>query len=66
MRIQASVGNAPKTQSLDTDVYKLTLTAQTDGERHFLAGLLKAIRGMSEWDMRLRNGYTPVEIRVNK
>lgn len=43
MLIKASVGNAPKTESLVTSVYQLRLTAQTIGERRWLAGLLKAV-----------------------
>ncbi len=43
MRIKASVGNAPKTATLTTSVYSLTLTAQTIEERKWLAGLLKAV-----------------------
>jgi hypothetical protein len=43
MQIMASVGKAPKTASLKNQVYKLTLTAQTQGEMQWLAGLLPAV-----------------------
>ncbi|MFA5056535.1 MAG: hypothetical protein WC485_00340 [Opitutaceae bacterium] len=45
MRIDASVGRAPKSVSLCEQVYKLTLTADTEGEKQWLAGLLPAIEG---------------------
>lgn len=48
MEISASVGNAPKSASLETRVYKLTLTAQTQGELKWLAGLYKAIKKFTE------------------
>lgn len=44
MKIAASCGNAPKTESLETSVYSLKLTAQTNGERRWLAGLYKCLR----------------------
>jgi hypothetical protein len=54
MKIQASCGNAPRTASVTDTVYKLTLTADTQGEKRWLAGLLKAVGKVSEWNTRLR------------
>jgi hypothetical protein len=65
VRIRASIGNAPRSESLDTNVYKLTLTADTLGERRFLAGLFKTVRCLSSWDMRLRNCVPFVGIRIS-
>lgn len=63
MRIKASCGNAPKTESLDTCVYSLTLTAETQGEKRWLAALLKSINSIDlEWDAMLR--AVPPFVRV--
>jgi len=44
MKLKASVGRAPASASLADSVYSLSLTAETTGEKQYLAGLLKAIR----------------------
>jgi len=44
MRIYVSVGRAPKSATLEQSVYKLELTAETHGEKKWLAGLHKAVR----------------------
>lgn len=48
MKIKASVGKAPKTVGLTEQCYSLTLTAQTMGERQWLAGLLRALPAACE------------------
>lgn len=63
MKIKASCGNAPKSESLETSVYSVTLTATTQGERRWLAGLLATIQKLDmPWITRLRN-HIPV-VRV--
>ena len=63
MKIKASCGNSPKSESLETSVYSITLTATTNGERRWLAGLFKAIEKIDmPWVTRLRN-HIPV-VRV--
>lgn len=54
MRIEASCGNAPKKESLDTCVYSIKLTAQTEGDKRWMAGLLKALENITGWDTRMR------------
>lgn len=61
MKIKASVGNAPKTVGLSEQVYSLTLTAQTLGEKQWLAGLLRALPTASEEAVFSAN---PPEIEV--
>jgi hypothetical protein len=43
VKIKASIGNAPKSASLDEEVYSIHLTAQEFTEKVWLAGLLKAL-----------------------
>ncbi len=62
MKIKASCGNAPRSASLRDTVYSLTLTATTNGEKRWLAGLLKAIEGVTEWDARLNAGVPDLYI----
>jgi hypothetical protein len=64
MRIKASVGRAPASASLDDTVYSLSLTATTEGEKRFLARLLKAVKGLDiEWLSRLRKKYPSLTIK---
>lgn len=62
MKIKASVGRAPKTACLYEGVYSMTLTAQTLGERQWLAGLFLAVRDVSEEDTTLRTRVPDVRI----
>ena len=62
MRIEASCGNAPHSASLNDTVYKLTLTAQTEGEKRWLAGMLVAVRNTDEWQTRLRANVPSLRI----
>ena len=39
MKIKASVGNAPRTATLEDEIYSIDLRAETHGERQLLAGL---------------------------
>jgi len=54
MRIQASVGNAPKTESLSTSVYSLKLIAQSIGEREWLAALYRAVKEVNPETQELK------------
>lgn len=59
MRIQASVGHAPRTVSLKDKCYKLTLTATSEGEKQFLAGLHQAVREKLDFSPCVLHGRTP-------
>lgn len=55
MRIGASCGRAPKTASLQDTVASISLKAETEGERQWLAGLLKALERVDwMWAARSR------------
>ena len=60
MRISASVGRAAKSASLEDTVYKLTLTAETQGELQRLAALFKAVLDMPEAVLRHRIPLTTI------
>jgi len=65
MRIKASCGNAPKSDSLETNVYSLTLTGETLAERRWLAGLYKAVRlFMSFGPIPLRKDIPQLKIKT--
>jgi len=65
MKIHASAGNAPRNTSITTSVYSLKLTAQTIGEREWLAELFKAVRKVDPESQELKGlgqGLRIVEI----
>jgi len=54
MKINASVGVAKASVSLNKKVYRLTLTAQTEGEEQWLASLFVAVRQVNPNSQCLR------------
>ena len=62
MRLNASVGRAAQTVSLKDEVCKLTITAQSRGERKWMAGLFKALVKVADWRTRLRDEVPNIQI----
>jgi hypothetical protein len=62
MRIQASIGRAPKKASLKEQVYKLTLTAETPYEKKELAKLSRAIWNGTGCEILFTNGIMNIHI----
>ena len=63
MKIKASVGNAPRTATLEDEIYSIDLRAETHGERQLLAGLLPELSKMARKAI-LSRGPPRVIIRV--
>lgn len=66
MRLGASVGKASRDKTLENHVYKLTMTADTEGECKWLAGLFAAVREVDPYCMRLGARIPVVKIQTER
>lgn len=66
MKIKASVGQAPRSVSLRTCVHNIHLTAQTQGEKKWLAGLLQGLYNVPERATFLGSRVSKVTIVTDK
>jgi hypothetical protein len=67
MRINASVGRSPKTESIRDGIHNLKFVAENKSEKQFLAALYEAVRNHLDYNGTVLRASPPeIQLRLKK